>query len=98
MIYDLLYEIVIYDRLPDLSHVIVSILLSLSLFFFTPFLFLSFRFAFSKLCETRVFETRGKKLVVVRKAFVILLCGGRMENRGRRKFDKRVNFLRDASL
>lgn len=33
MIYDLLYEIVIYDRLPDLSHVIVSILLSLSLFF-----------------------------------------------------------------
>lgn len=97
MIYDLLYEIVIYDRLPDLSHVIVSILLSF--FFFTPFLFLSFRFAFSKLCETRVFETRGKKLVVVRKAFVILLCGGRMENRGRRKFsDKRVNFLRDASL
>lgn len=54
VIYDLLYEI--YNRLADLSRVIVSILLSLSLFFF-PFLFLvSVRFF-----GIASFRKRGKK-------------------------------------
>ena len=97
VIYDLLYEIVIYNRLADQSRVIVSILLSLSLsLFFSSLFCFSFRHAFSGL---RVFENEGRKLW---KAFVrSFFYRGNWkngENRGRGKFDKRVWFFKGQAF
>ena len=91
VIYDLLYEI--YNRLADLSRVIVSILLSLSLSFFLPFFVSRFGSLFRD-CEFSKTREENWWLESVRSTVEI----GRMGNRGRGKFDKGVDFLRDASL
>lgn len=92
MIYDLLYEIVIYNRLADQSRVIVSILLSLSLFFL-PFFVSRFGTLFRDCEFSKTREENCGKRSFVRSSTVEIGRMGRIV--AEESLIKEFDFLRD---
>lgn len=92
VIYDLLYEIVIYNRLADQSRVIVSILLSLSLFFL-PFFVSRFGTLFRDCEFSKTREENCGKRSFVRSSTVEIGRMGRIV--AEESLIKEFDFLRD---
>ena len=95
VIYDLLYEIVIYNRLADQSRVIVSILLSLSLSlsFFLPFFVSRFGTLFRDCEFSKTREENCGKRSFVRSSTVEIGRMGRIV--AEESLIKEFDFLRD---